>query len=291
MSLLGKIVGDYEVVRQIGEGGFGRTYEGRHCFNPSIKACLKDCTPPSPSDRELYERILAKEAELLSKIHHYSLPAFRALTRSKDGTLVLAMSFIEGKNLEAVLKKHQALHPEEVSWITQRLLNGLFYLHQNGIVHGDVKPPNVLVQPSEHNAWLVDYGLASVHPTSESQALGHTEYFAPPEIIEKKPPVPESDLYSLGLTIICALGGDPGSRQFPLHVPQPMRDFCLDLTKHEVVDRPNWESQDLIRRWSDIRQDVFGRRISFPKAGGGAGGMAIGGAGGAAGPGAGGGKK
>jgi serine/threonine protein kinase len=256
-----KIIGDYEVVRQIGEGGFGRTYEGRHVLNQNIKACLKQNINLSPEDAAL----LMREAEVMSSVMHYSLPAWRNMFRAADGSVVLAMSFVEGKTLDKVIEKHAALHPEEVSWIAQRLLNALHYLHSKGIIHGDVKPSNVIVQPWEHNAVLVDYGLASIRPDSTTKAVGYTPVFVAPEITQGKPPVPESDIYCLGLTMMYALGGDPIAKKMPDHVPKQMQDFCSYLSEYSVLDRPNWDKCDLVSRLSDVRLEAFGRRHSNKK--------------------------
>ncbi len=249
-------IGNYEVIRQIGEGGFGRTYEARHILLDE-KACLKQNINLTTADAEL----LKNEAKLLWNVHHHSLPAMRDFFRASDDSYIMAMSFVEGKTLDKIIAKHKALHPEEVSWIAQRLLNALFYLHSKGIIHGDVKPPNVIVQPKEHNAILVDYGLASLRPTRNTSAVGYTQIFAAPEIIEGKPPIPESDLYSLGLTMIYAWGGDPIAKTHPEYVPKKLQEFCNQLVRYNPIDRPNWK-EDLVERLSDTRLEVFGRRKS-----------------------------
>ncbi|MBI1969874.1 serine/threonine protein kinase [Candidatus Woesearchaeota archaeon] len=253
-------LGHYEVVRQIGEGGFARTYEARHIYLDE-KACLKQNINLSPSDTEL----LRREAKLLWRVHHHSLPSTRDFFQAEDGSTILAMSFIEGRTLNKIIEKHKALHPEEVAWIMQRLLNALHYLHSLGIIHGDVKPPNVIVQPEVHNAVLVDYGLASLLPTRKSKAVGYTPVFVAPEIIEGNPPLPESDLYAVGLTMIYTLGGDPIAKTFPSWVPEPMQEFCKELVRYDPMERPNWSKQDLIARLSDIRLEAFGRRSTLEK--------------------------
>ncbi len=252
-------LGSYKIVRQIGEGGFGRTYEGHHILNDKVKACLKQNINVTDEDAQL----LFDESELLAQIHHHSLPTFRDLYRLPDGSVVLAMSFVEGKTLDHSVKRHKAIHPEDVCWMTQRTLNTLHYLHTYGIIHGDVKPPNIIVQPKMHNAVLVDFGLSSIKPKATTKPLGYTAVFAAPEVTEGKPPLPESDLYSLGLTMIYALGGDPIVKELPDYVPKSLREFCQDLTKYNPIDRPNWEKQDLVARLSDIREEVFGRRHSI----------------------------
>ena len=251
-------LGNYDIEKQIGEGGFGRTYLGRHILNPRIKACLKQNLNISPED----EKLLMAEAQLMAKVNHHSLATFRDIYKSDDGSLVLVMSFVEGRTLDKIIEKHKAIHPEEVSWIAQRSLNALHYLHSEGIIHGDVKPSNIMVQPKKHNAVLIDYGLACIKPSSDSKAVGYTAVFAAPEITESKPPIPESDLYALGLTMLYAMGGDPLTKSYPDYVPKPLQDFCNELVRYNPVDRPNWKKVDLVRRLSDVRLESFGRRNS-----------------------------
>ncbi len=250
-------IGNYEIIRQIGEGGFGRTYEARHLVLGE-KACVKQNINITDEDAEL----LRREAKLLWNVHHHSLPGLRDYFRLDDGSCVMVMSYIEGKPLDQSVKKHKAIHPEDVSWMTQRMLNALYYLHSKGIVHGDVKPPNIIVQPHEHNAVLVDYGLSCIRPKATTHAVGYTEMFAAPEILQGKPPIPESDLYSLGLTMIYALGGDLITRDIPSHVPQPLREFVQGLAQPDPLQRPTWDKEDLVKKLSNVRLEAFGRSHS-----------------------------
>ncbi|MBI4440622.1 serine/threonine protein kinase [Candidatus Woesearchaeota archaeon] len=250
-------IGSYEIIRQIGEGGFGRTYEAKHVLLEE-RACLKQNINLSGADAEL----LRQEAKLLWNVHHHSLPAMRDFFKAADGSYIMAMSFIDGKPLDKAIEKHNALNPETVCWISQRLLNALYYLHSSGIVHGDVKPPNVIVQPKVHNAVLVDYGLACLRPTRTSSAIGYTAVYSAPEILAGRPPLPESDLYSLGLTMMYMLGGDPMAKSYPDHVPKQLQHYCDGLVKHNALERPNWDKGDLIARLAEVRQELFGRKSS-----------------------------
>jgi len=251
------IIGNYKVIQQIGEGGFARTYEAEHMLL-GTKACLKQNINITPEDAD----VLKQETALLWDINHHSLPAMKDFLKLDDGSYVLAMTFVEGKNLEQIIKKHKAVHPEDVCWMTQRLLQALYYLHAHGIVHADVKLQNVIVQPKIHNAVLVDYGLSSLRPKSNTRPIGYTQAFAAPELLDGKPPIPQSDLYGLGIVMLYALGGDPFAKTYPSSVPQPIKNYCDAFLKYNPLDRPDWKD-DLVSKLSDVRQEVFGRRHSI----------------------------
>lgn len=250
-------IGNYKLLRKIGEGGFARTYEAEHILLEE-KVCLKQNINVTPADAEL----LRREAKLLWNLDHYSLPSMKDYFPVGDGSYAIAMSFIEGKTLDTIINKHKAIHPEDVCWIAQRLFGVLHYLHSNGIVHSDVKPSNLIVQPKIHNAILIDFGLAANKPTDSTKAIGYTEAFAAPELKLGLPPIPESDLYGAGIVMIYAFGGDPIGKIIPTSVPKLLTDFCEELIQNDPTQRPNWEKTDLVGRLSDIRQNVFGRRHS-----------------------------
>lgn len=257
------VIGSYKLEKLIGEGGFGRTYLGRHVLLGE-PACLKQASFVDP----VLDDILMNEARVLWKLHFYSLPTMKDLIRAPDGSLVLVMTFVDGVPLDKLIdgygkhKKH--IDPEHVSWIMSRLLGALHYLHHHGIVHGDIKPANI-IQPKEHNAVVVDFGLAKLNPKRTDKALGYTEVYGPPELQAGMPPIPESDIYSLGVTMIHALGGDPVNFEMPRHVPRPLRKMLEEFVVRNPLDRPNTLKTDLDRRLKEIRKDVFGSPASGDK--------------------------
>src|SRR3989339_107182 len=191
------IIGNYKLVKKIGEGGFAKTYLAEHLILKE-KACVKQNIELDELDAEL----LLKEAKLLWHIHHYSLPTLRDFIRCDDGSFVMVMTFIEGKELFKIFAEDypDGIDPEHVSWMMQRLLNALGYLHFHGIIHGDVKPQNIIIQ-ADHNAVLVDYGLSTIRPRRFTRCPGCTPAFAAPEQLVGRPPLPETDIYGLGVSM------------------------------------------------------------------------------------------
>ncbi len=256
-ELEGSLIQNYRILAPIAEGGFGKTYKGEHVLAGEL-VCIKHCSRVSRED----EKILIGEAKAIWDLRHYSLPVMRDLIKLDDGSLALVMSYIPGPTLEQIVKKVGRLDAEHVAWIAERVINALKYLHFHGVVHGDVKPQNIIVQPESHTVVLVDFGLAMVKPSRGDINKGFTPLFAPPEEITGSPLVPESDFYSLGLTMIYALGGNTDCverRQVPRDVPEPLCAFIRRLIVHDVLGRPNWQREDLFDSIQKVRVEAFGR--------------------------------
>src|ERR1017187_5440150 len=127
----GTIIGNYKILSEIAEGGFGCTYKGEHVMTKD-PACIKHCSMVSPA----HDKILIQEMKSIWDLRHYALPVMRDLQRMDDGSLALVMSYIPGPTLEQVVEKAGKLDPETVAWISDRIFNALMYLHHHGVIHG-----------------------------------------------------------------------------------------------------------------------------------------------------------
>ena len=253
----GTIIGDYRLIEHIASGGFGSTYRGEHILTGQ-PVCIKDCHLISDEDDE----ILLQEAIAMWDLRHFSIPTIRNVMRLEDGRLILVMSFIPGLTLEKIVDKVGGLPPEHVSWIMERVLNALKYIHFHGVIHGDIKPQNIIIQPKTHTISIVDFGLSMIKPTAKSDSKGYTPYFSAPEQMAGKTLLPESDFYSLGLTMIYALAGDLTSvkrRSVPEETPDKLCDFIKRLIVRDLGSRPNWEKEDLCETIREVRAQCFGR--------------------------------
>ncbi|QQG45224.1 MAG: protein kinase [Candidatus Sungiibacteriota bacterium] len=270
-DLTGKIVGEYRILAKIAEGGFGCTYKAEH-MTIGEPVCIKHCHNLDPFD----EAILIEEAKAMWDLRHYSVPAVRGLLRMPDGKLALVMSYIPGPTLTQLVEKlsenSRRLDPEHVAWVTERVLNALRYIHYQGIVHGDLKPHNIIVEPDKHLASVVDFGLSKIKPKAKSGSKGYTEFFSAPEVIAGGTILPEADMYSLGMTMIYALSGDPDCllrKEVPTNTPLPMQKFIKKLIVRDPLSRPKWPSSpnemDLWDEFLEIRRESFGRSRSSLK--------------------------
>lgn len=255
----GTIIGNYRVLESIAEGGFGSTYKGEHILTKD-PVCIKHCSMVSPA----HDSILINEMKSIWDLRHYALPVMRDLQRLDDGSLALIMSYIPGYTLEQIVEKAGKIEPETTAWITERILNALLYLHHHGVIHGDIKPQNVIIQPKTHSVVLVDFGLAMVKPGQSDKSIGYTPVFASPEQISGKSLLPASDYYSVGMLMVYALNGGKrmDKKQVPGAVPDPMVDFIARITKDDILNRPQ---RDLFDEFVRVRHDSFGRSRSGMK--------------------------
>lgn len=263
---VGKVVGQYKLLNQIAEGGFGRTYRAEHTVIREM-VCIKDCSNVSLADTAM----LVEECKVLWDLRHYALPAMRDLIQRDDGQVLLVMSYIPGLTLEKTVQNLKGpMDPESVMWISERIINALNYIHRHGVIHGDLKPQNIIVQEDKHMAVLVDFGLSAVKPTSASESKGYTPFFAPPEEVAGKPLVPESDYYSLGMTMLFALSGSTEHverKMIPSDVPDEICDFIKRLIARDINSRPQYgkPGDDLGDMIAEVRRKVFGRTSSGMK--------------------------
>ena len=247
-------VGEYTLVRLLGEGAFGRTYFGQHALL-GTPACVKQ----EKTQRKPYTEFFREEATLVAKLRHPSLPSFLGYTEMPgDVGQILVLSFIEGESLADVLRRGP-VDDEHICWVLDRILGALSYLHgRHRIVHCDLKPANVILEVADHQATVVDFGMAFLRPDARAQAKGGTDGYMPPEFALGKPPVPASDLYALGKIGVALAGGNIGNGEVPTDMVPALREFLAALTRHDPTQRPQ-DANALRGQLEDLRRKTWGR--------------------------------
>lgn len=264
-DLLGKTVRDYRILSLISDGDLARVYKAEHILLRE-PVCIKQCKGIAPEDDEK----LINEAKSVWNLRFYTIPAIKDLFRLDDGSLTLIRNFIPGVSLREQVQINGVIEPEKVCWTTQRILEGLYYLHFNQVIHGGIEPANIIGEDENHLASLIDYKFSVVNPAIDKGSKGFIPFFAAPEQIQdpfgpKLPLLPQTDFYGLGKTMIYALTGKLEAverNEIPVFVPEPLKLFIDRLTKLDPLERPNWNSENLITTLEEVREKVFGRRRS-----------------------------
>lgn len=172
-------------------------------------------------------------------------------------------------SIKEVLEKYpNGIDPKHVAWMWGRLLLALGYIHENGVIHGAILPPRVLIHPEFHGLVLTDFTYSVHDPDNTGERIQaiSPEYEAwyPPEVFKKELPLPGLDIYMGARLMVALLGGDPVKVTFPDNVPNALRSFFRGSLLEGPYSRPQdaWalreEFRDLIERlWGERKFLVF----------------------------------
>jgi serine/threonine-protein kinase len=196
---IGSRVGDYEVIAVLGAGGMGCVYKVRNVISDRVEA-MKVLLPNLEGDPELADRFM-REIKVQASLDHPNIAALHTALRI-DNQLLMLMEYVEGTTIETLLQSGPLPLEQAVDYIAQ-VLSALSYAHARGVVHRDLKPPNMMVTPGGA-VKLMDFGIAKMTADQKLTRTGCTVgslYYMSPEQIKGALDIdPRSDLYSLGVS-------------------------------------------------------------------------------------------
>ncbi len=200
-------LGRFDLLKRLGQGAMGEVYLG---LDPAIgrEVALKTIHREAAQGLEARERF-AREARAAGTLNHPNLVTIHEFGEDQ-GVLYLAMEFVPGVDLEAMLRD-RVLAPVEALDVLAQVCDGLAYAHQKGVLHRDIKPSNIRVRREGErlHAKVMDFGIARVagsDMTGTGTLLGTFGYMAP-EYITTGQPDPRSDLFAVGVILYEALAG------------------------------------------------------------------------------------
>ena len=217
--MIGTVVGNYRIEREIGEGGMSHVYVGRtlkatELLPKEYSVVLKVMSEELAGEVTARKRFI-KEAQILSKLRHRYITRFYEFINN-DTNAVLVMEYVEGMPVDLLVADKGALSIQESVGIAQCMLEALVYAHGKGIVHRDIKPAN-LIREKAGSVKVTDFGIAKIKEggagpgqtvlTKSGFLLGTPHYMSPEQIREPKDAGAKSDVYSSGVVLYEMLTG------------------------------------------------------------------------------------
>jgi len=257
------MLGDrYRLVRRIATGGMGAVYEGVD-ERLGRRVAVKVLKEEYGDDPRFVERF-SREARAAATLSHHNI--VQVLDSGHDGEQhFIVMEFVEGRNLDQVLTEGVRLTPQEAVSAAAQLCAALAAAHSAGIIHRDIKPGNVLVQP-DGQIKVTDFGIAQIMGqaslTGTGTVLGTAHYLSP-EQASGQGATPASDLYAVGVLLYQALTGTvPFAGDSPVAVAlshirnevPPVHDLAPDVPAALAAVVARATAKDPRHRYADAAQ-------------------------------------
>ena len=247
-------IGDFTIIKRIGTGARSTIYLATD-NQTNTKVALKRVIFENPEDTRIFEQV-ETEYKVAKKIDHpyvrkcYKLKKIRSMFKVKE--LLLSMEYFESKTLEDT----PTLSLVDLMLVFRMVASALNAMHQQGYVHCDIKPNNILMSKSG-SIKIIDLGQSCKIGTTKQRIQGTPDYIAP-EQVKRKPLGPKTDVFNLGATMYWALTGEnvptmipkkdsngfpiPQKRQAPheikKRIPKPISRLVMECVENDPAQRP-----------------------------------------------------
>ncbi|PYJ02902.1 MAG: hypothetical protein DME25_14570 [Verrucomicrobia bacterium] len=254
---IAKFFPQLQVLELLGQGGMGTVYKARQ---PQLDrfVALKILSPELSRDPAFAERF-AREAKALARLNHPNIVGVYDFGQAGEFYYFI-MEYVDGMNLWHMEQVKKPLAPEEALAIVPKICDALQYAHEEGIVHRDIKPGNILMD-KKGRVKIADFGLAKLvgqqaqdfRLTQSRMMLGTPQYMAPEQIEDPQKVDHRADIYSLGVVFYEMLTGELPMGRFAL----PSEKVRVDVRLDEVVLRTlAKEPERRYQHASDVRTAV-----------------------------------
>lgn len=264
----------YDVVRELGQGGQGRTLLVERQGEPGSRYVLKVLRIEHVDDWKQVE-LFEREVATLAALDHPGIPRLVDRIEEDGRTAGIVQTFVEGHTLAEQIATHGPLGAARFERVLRECLDILAHLHEQvpPVLHRDINPRNVMLGPDR--AHLIDFGAVRVGGKTDMTSVGTFGYMPPEQLIGR--PVPASDMYGLGMTLVSLaerrevgdLPQDPSSgrvdaAKLMLRVEPRVRDVVLAMIEPGLGERLGNPRQALARLDAPPKPAVVVRAEAAP---------------------------
>ena len=255
---------EYNITSTLAQGDLSNIYEG-NCIESDDeigKIVVKIVNDPMNNDLVQNEIRVLKLFQEHPSNQSKHLPMILDQFKTVDGQVGIIMRYFDGYDLHSVREKYtEGIPQKHVVWIMNRLLSALGRVHQMGIIHTNIDPSHIMIRPRDHNLMLLDWSYSTIDPIMIGRRFRVlNEDYSPPEVIEQKPPIPASDLYSVGKCMIYLLDGDLKTNRMSSDIDDRLQRFFQFFVRDSPLQRAQdaWEMHaqlvELIKEmWGSIQ--------------------------------------
>ncbi|KAH8695710.1 hypothetical protein GQ44DRAFT_832651 [Phaeosphaeriaceae sp. PMI808] len=204
---------DYQLGDCLGKGAFGSVYRALN-WGTGETVAIKQVRLENLGAADL--KNMEMEIDLLKNLNHPNIVKYNGFVRSSE-SLYIILEYCENGSLHSICKNFGKFPENLVALYMSQALHGLLYLHEQGVIHRDIKGANILTL-KEGLVKLADFGVATKQSGLDQSSVVGTPYWMAPEVIELSGATTSSDIWSLGCTVIELIEGKP-----PYHKLQPMQ--------------------------------------------------------------------
>ena len=209
----------YEIIELIGEGELGVVWKARHSQRNEIVSIMS-LSDQYTNNPEFRERFL-NEAQILTKLNHKNIVRIIDFIEEPKA-LHLVMEYIEGRTLDTILAEEPSpISYEKALPLFIQILEGISYIHQQGIVHQHLNPSKIIVTP-DNTLKVADFCVAQLLGKIKKGTKKETLFYMSPEQVRREQVDVQSDIYSLGIILYEMLAG-----RLPYDKNEAMSDFTL----------------------------------------------------------------
>jgi len=202
-----KVIGKYKILDELGRGGMGVVYKGKHATLNRF-AAIKVLPAQLASDELCLQRFM-READTLARLQHQNIVNIYDI-ETQDETQYLIMEYVNGQTLADILSSRGPFAPDEAAKIIKDVALALSHSHVKGIIHRDIKPANIMID-EEGVVKVADFGIARVmedYSVTKTGVIGTPKYMSPERIKGEKDIDGRSDIYALGIVFYEMVTGE-----------------------------------------------------------------------------------